>query len=489
MALDNLPIRPESISFEAIRQDLIDYAQDSEEGAPWRDWLTTQDGVIVLEWIAALGALERYAQAMRLREGSLNHARTTASVHELAALKGYLVPPASAPELTVELTVETDVTLNAGERVADIGEHSLYLMGDSISVAAGTPATLSLAMGLLRERTVSLGVDLVFRTLTFEFLGEIPARQLEELTVDGTRVPLTSDVSDNYDSPHALRRVRDSVVTVYTGIRSPHPTDSAKTVDLGWSVRAARSATYRALTFNENADAQLTLDPTPANARWSLEVTSRTRSVPAPDRETVRAQARYYPLMGNIVHDRHYEAVALQRFASRVHDVQAVNEDPRERLIVLAGEAVDAAAAETLAGEIAAVIDRRRVANVEVRYEVVNPSDGRTVHRSWRPTDAETSGDVADGSVHPRRKSFAIEIRVPEAERAADLDSRIAAYLAPRRYRFHRGASSSVTAVEVATQLAVEFNVHAQPVDPSHSVELEPGDFFAEFSATIAGAP
>ena len=269
----------------------------------------------------------------------------------------------------------------------------------------------------------------------------------------GTVVPLESVARSDFDqdtgryssNSYLLRRTLPGVVRIYSGNGA-----------LGWKPDASE-ITYRVLTYGANVVSSLRDTPSLV-LNGDVQVNSfEISKLPNfdPDKENVRATARFYPKDGNIIHDRHYEASirGSSPVVGRVDDVYAINIDPIEDVYILTREELTTQDKT----DVERFVDQRRGMGIPVRYTYISRSDG---------------------------VSFDARYRIARNQLNDDLRSRVQTYLDTRRFKFCR-ENKTLSIVELGLELSATFGVQFNPVDVSYSVSLGPKDFFRLFSLLL----
>lgn len=440
------PINPASISFEAVKQDLVNWALNKPDGVAWKDWFATDDGTIIAEWIAGLATFRKIAETMRIREASLDFAQLESSIYEIAFNRGLLVAPAAAPivQLSLKPAAGAAIQVSIGDFVGLQGNYELYSLesktlqpNDLLNVAVGHLNTFSPAFSTLGR----------FAMFKVPLKDRYVARELESFLAAGTPIPLVSEPNNigGFSNGFVLRRVLPSQVRMYVGNGT-----------MGWYDPSVKDIAYSCLSYG--ADVAQSLGYTP-KCILNAKITAWTEVQPPsfdPDKETLRAVTRYYPLDGRIVTDHDYEAVIRKYFGGVLHDVVAYNTDPNEQVLLLPNASYGLGTpqeGQQLAG-IRAIVDERRGLGMNVLYTVLPPSAGKTVNFTFA---------------------------VAAASLTADLQARINDIAASQVNRFAR-IPVTFGALDFATQISAKFGIRFRPLDPSAAVSLGPTDFLASFT-------
>ena len=455
---NSLIINPGSVSFSEIRQRMIEYGFDG----PWRDWLESSDTMVIVEWLAGMGAFLQYSNFARRRETSLEHAQLESSIYELAVQRGYLVPPVTAAEMSMTILSNDELNIGIGDLVGLLGNYNLYSL-KSYEISANVETEITCVIGDLETffRQVNVGRDFV--TYSFETEHRYIGIQLEEFRagtlvgsltdddvyVEGVLVDLESIPRSDFDqdtgrysSNYLLRRTMSGVVRIYSGNGA-----------LGWKSENASAISYRVLTYGANVASSLNDTPSLSLAGDVIINNFEISKLPNfdPDKENVRATARYYPKDGNIIHDRHYESSirGSSPVVGRVDDVYAVNIDPIEDVYILTRETLTTQDKVDLEN----FVDQRRGLGIPVQYTYLSRSDGVI---------------------------FNARYRILRNQLNDDLRNRVQFYLDNKRFKFCR-ENKTLSSIELGLELSANFGIQFIPVDESYAVSLGPRDFFRLF--------
>jgi len=439
-------IQQKAISFETIKEDLINYVQSKPDYLRWQDFLESSAGTIVIDLLAGLGAYDAYNQLARRLESYLDFARLQSSVYELAFNRGFMVPPADAPEITLNVTTTLHETINTGDLVGFISDYEVYSL-ESKTILLGVPTDLKCVMGRLETRTVPLTTYTDFSTIKITITEKNLARQLEQLIAGSTLLTLVDDIVDVGGSTYVLRRVIPNEVRIYLGNGI-----------LGWFDSGVTSLEYRTLTFDD--DAQTKVDETVSLTGDLIlstlnSQTIDSRGTPLLETEQARGLARFYPLDGRTVTDRDYENVILKYFNAYVWDVYAYNDyldiapEHKEHIYLLKKGNFTA----NILTDITALIEERRALGILVVYHELLENLGVVITCSF------SSHDLTD------------VIREAAEE-----------FLQSRVYKFMR-ESTVISTVRIAIELSAEFGIEFYPED-SGSITLTADQFIKLFNIT-----
>lgn len=446
------PINPSSVSFEAIKQDLVSWAKSKPDGVAWTDWFETDDGTIIAEWIAGLGTFRKIAETLRIREGSLDFAQLESSLYEIAFRKGLLLSPSSGLVLSLSLRPNNPgMVVRLGDFVGNIGNYEMYSLEGKSLLQAGD--TLRVVVGHLNSFTPSFSTLARFSMFSVPLKGRYVAQEMESFQADGVGVSLVSEPNNlgGFGNSFILRRVLPSQVRLYVGNGA-----------MGWYKANTASLTYSCISYDDVVRDCVAL---PARMVLDAGVVSVTELQPPSyslDKETLRAITRYYPIDSRIVTDHDYEAVIRKYFGGVLYDVVAYNSDPDEQVLLLPSAAYGLGTPQEVAQTLAiqSMVDDKRGLGMRVTYTLVPPSAGKT---------------------------FVLTFAVGASQVTFGLQQQINDITASQLNRFAR-IPVTLTAVDYATQLSARFGFRFRPLDPGASVTLGPTDFLATFDiGLVAG--
>ena len=442
-------IQQRSISFDTIKADLIAYVKAKPEYLRWKDFLESSAGTIVIDLIAGLGGFDSYNQLARRLESYLDFARLQSSVYELAFNRGFMVPPADAPEITLNVTTIANETVNNGDLVGTISDYEVYSL-ESKTILTGIPTDLKCVVGRLETRTIDLSDFSMFSTIVVGITEANLARQLERLMSGTTVLTLVDDIVNVGGSTYVLRRAIPNQVRIYLGNGI-----------LGWYNSGATSLDYRTLTFDDDIQAKVSNLTVLTGVLTTATLNSQSIDSLGSsllETEEARGLARFYPLDGRAVTDRDYENIILKYYNSYVYDVYAYNDyndvplEHKEHIYLLKNSYFT----PTILADITDLIDSRRSLGILVQYHEIGVSDAPysvIINCSF------SSPDLTD------------EIRA-EAENI----------LQSRTNKFMR-ESTTISTVSIAIELSAYFGIEFYPED-SNTTVLSANQFVKLYNVT-----
>lgn len=444
------PISLESLSFETILSDLRAWIKSKPEGAAWQDFYDSSDGTIIAEWIAGLATFRAYQELIRVRESQLDSAQLPTSIYNLAFNRGLLVPPGKAPELllTLDLPENAMLSVDTDDYVGMVGPYDLYSL-ESKTMSGGRN-TLKVVVGRLNEFEQQISSMPKFKL--FEFVTPDPylAVQMERFIANTDEVLLQSDPNflKEVKNDFLLRRTLPGIARIYVGNGV-----------LGWYRSNVTRIQYRVLTYADDIT-QILASAQPTVSIDALLVSYEVTKTPtfAPEKEDIRAIARFYPLDGRIVTDADYEAVILKFFGGIVHDVYSYNTDPQQQIHIIKRPSFDMNNGEVHnLREIKNIIDSKRALGMQTIYHLYSESQGI---------------------------AFSPVMKIQLADYTNQLVAQVNKYLADKCFKFLR-ETKTMTATDLAIELSAEFSIEFKPTNPTASVSITPMSFFQVLRAPL----
>lgn len=446
------PIDPRHVSFDDVRQDLLAWAQNKPGGMAWTDWLSSDDGTIIAEWIAGLATFRKVAEIMRQRETSLDYAQQESSIYNLAFDRGLLVTPSNVAVTTLTLattaSAQSPLAVTPGQLVGMQGTYDLFsLEGKTLHPAD----TLRCAVAHMTTFTPVFSTLAPFSMFDVLVPDRYIAIELESFVADGVPIPLVAEPNSlaGQTNTFLLRRVLPGEVRLYVGNGT-----------LGWYKPTVASIAYTCLSYGQDVTAALAYTPTLAIDATLVSFAQTQTPSFDPDKETLRAITRYYPLDGRIVQDGDYEATIRKYYGGVLYDVFSYNSDPDQQVHLLPNPSYGAGAqAANQLANITATVDAKRGLGIDVIYTVVDPASGQELDLTFQVT--------------------------PASAYSYDLQRQVNDITTKQLFQFVRDGARTYSAVAIATQLSARFGVQMTPADPTISLTLLPTDFLKTFTVGL----
>lgn len=369
-------IHNKSLSFEAVKADLISYVENKPANQKWKDFVGTGVGVTFIELLASVSIYKAFQEMVRRRESYLDTALFNSSVQELAFNRGYMQAPVLAATITLTLMPAADFAVVTGDAV---GTYDIYqlIAYETKSFVAGESATLLCVVGNIQTIASTISGVPAFQKYSYSLNDTYIASQLEQFKVDGVVVPLMSELNylSSAGNDFMLRRVVDNVVKIYSGNGI-----------VGYYNPSATNTTYRCITYGTvPSDGAVNFD-------YSAEVVAFVFTTEASYGHTVeelRSIALYYPLDGRISQDRDYESTVTKFFGGVITDVYSFNDNPNQHISLL----VESILPDSKITEISQMIDLRRQQGIQVFYHQFLVTDGKTMAIGFKLSDQDSTSE------------------------------------------------------------------------------------------------
>lgn len=442
-------INSKSLSFETIQDDILNkYIANLPDGQVWKDsFYKTSDGAIILALLSGLGAFKAFHELSRIRESSLDNATVDTNVFNLAANKGYLIPPSYAPEFDLSLKLSTSTTseivLKPGDLIASLGNYYFYALESKTINSSLNSTTIRAVYGYKNTYTKDILNSKKNETYTFTTRDKYIGSQLEYLLIDSSNIELSSDSSiySSYDQ-FILRRILYYTSKLYLG--------NGK---IGYYNQTSKNLVYNCISYN--TDILDSIDDTPSLAIGNLILNSKTLVLnPSfdPDIEQVRNVSRYYPIDGRVVRDKDYKETILKYFNSYLYDVLSYNSDPNQEVVLL----IKSNFTNLIETKIQSLITNRIALGIDVNITKKITSDG---------------------------KDFSFTCKINSSDYSTDLYSKVVTFLEDKKYKF-LSSDITLTSNDLCIELSAKFGIEFFPND-TNSIILLKDDFLKSLTLNI----
>ena len=149
-------IRPGSVSFDQILEDLSNYVRINSEGG-WKDFAVSSAGNVVMELLSGLGSFLHHDVLTARRETVLETAKLRSSIVGMAQLMGYPVRRKSAPKLRMTITPQVSGPISRSDIIGSFRSLSIVPLKDYY-LTAGVENTIYCAIGEWKEHSFALQV-------------------------------------------------------------------------------------------------------------------------------------------------------------------------------------------------------------------------------------------------------------------------------------------------------------------------------------------
>lgn len=184
-------IDPTSISFEQIKNDLVDFVQNAEGYDIWRDFFESSAGQIIIELLAGLGTFITWHAIVARREAYLHTARVRDSGVGIAETLGYSVNRGSNLKVKLNVTPDQTAIIQKYSIVGTYSDYNLVNLED-LSLVEGTSKDIELIVGDLNseEKTYSTSEVTILRFESDDISEDY------RLLLDGVAVPYSNLLLD-----------------------------------------------------------------------------------------------------------------------------------------------------------------------------------------------------------------------------------------------------------------------------------------------------
>jgi hypothetical protein len=352
-----------SLSYDQIKQDLMNYIRKKPDNARWLDFLESSTGQTIIELMAGLGAYESYQNLMVVRESFLDTAQQLSNIIEAAFDRGLFLNPSQSYTLQLHLQAD-DIFIEKGEEIGSLADYSVYAMESKQIVGTGF---IKVVVGRKQVFSQTLSGLQPYKTYRFLTTYKYPAFEIEELRLDEDLIiNLQSDL--NYlkfeYNDFVLRRVLPGEVRIYTGNGI-----------LGYTNDFSTRLTYTVTSYGDdiktkyNEDINLNIEATILNREV---VTYPSFSM---QKEEIRVTGIYYPLDGRIVQDQDYESAIIKYFGGVILDCVSYNTDPDQQVYILFN---DSANIEYYLEQIGILVNKKKAMGIQVFLHPLSLSNGIT---------------------------------------------------------------------------------------------------------------
>ncbi|MFA5071262.1 MAG: hypothetical protein WC511_02715 [Candidatus Pacearchaeota archaeon] len=130
-------IDPASLSYERIKEDLIQYVENLPDYSKWKDFYESGTGTTTIELLSGLGTFLGFHSLGARRESYLDTCKLYTSAINICNIVGYPVNRVSAPRLKINFTLTSSAFWDRTLPVFYYGDRSISLLS-SQTLTAGT---------------------------------------------------------------------------------------------------------------------------------------------------------------------------------------------------------------------------------------------------------------------------------------------------------------------------------------------------------------
>lgn len=171
-------VDPQLVSFESIRQGLVNYVSTRSTDAAWKDFYESSTGQVLIELMAGMMTYLQYTAAVGRRETYLAYAQNRSSQVALAETLGYSVYRGRNPVVTLKVTPSTTIALPRLSLLDyPMGTFDQYYLypAEAVALTAGVQTDIDLVVGTLKteEIPITTSIATVFRFFSYKVSEDI----------------------------------------------------------------------------------------------------------------------------------------------------------------------------------------------------------------------------------------------------------------------------------------------------------------------------
>ena len=184
-------INPQSVSFNTIKENLIEYVKSKPDYEKWKDFYDSGVGVTLVEMIAGFGTYLQYMTVVNRRETYLFHAENRSSVVAVAETLGYSVFRGKNIHVRLTVTPTSTIVIKQFDIIGTYKNYDIVVL-DDYALNNGVSIDIDVVFGEQKsESIIAQSPDLAM------FRFESPnVSEDTYLTLDSTKVPISSNLPD-----------------------------------------------------------------------------------------------------------------------------------------------------------------------------------------------------------------------------------------------------------------------------------------------------
>ena len=184
-------VNPLSISFENIRDDLMNYVAAKPDYDSWKDFYASGTGQTIIELAAALGAMYSYQFILGRREAYLQEAQNYSSLLGNAGTVGYSASRGNNVMGIATVIPTATMSISKWDIVGQYQEYDIVALEDAV-FNNGVQSTLPVIIGDFMEQAIDVNTD---KLTQFKFTAS-DTTDTVRLTLNDMQVPLSSQSKD-----------------------------------------------------------------------------------------------------------------------------------------------------------------------------------------------------------------------------------------------------------------------------------------------------
>lgn len=209
-------IDPNSLSFDNIKQDLINYIESKPEYDTWRDFYTSSAGVTAVELVAGLGAFLSFHSLGARRESNILLRKLMSSAIGICNTMGYSVNRKSAPRLRLKLNVGSSIYWDRTNAIGNYTNNRNLSILSSQTISAGI-VYLDVIVGDWNTTTWTAASteDFVILKIVFDNIDNNNDDDTLELLINDVPVTLVDHAEDLVGSTVMIRTHHEGILLVF----------------------------------------------------------------------------------------------------------------------------------------------------------------------------------------------------------------------------------------------------------------------------------
>lgn len=174
-------IDPNSMTYEAILNDMVDYVSALPDSKKWLDYFKFSEGATLMELMAGIGSFLRYHALMTDRESSILTARLKSSIYGMADLFGYPPNRSQAPTFRLTIYSEEDKFLLRDTPIGNMSGQPVSLL-KSTQINVGTNV-VDVALGSWVTKTVTSNTSKSFTEFKWRMDSSLDENIIDDIDV------------------------------------------------------------------------------------------------------------------------------------------------------------------------------------------------------------------------------------------------------------------------------------------------------------------
>jgi hypothetical protein len=209
-------IDPNSLSFENIKQDLIDYIESKPEYDTWRDFYESSAGTTGVELVSGLGSFLSYHSLGARRESDILRRKLTSSAIGICNTLGYSVNRKSVPRLRLKLNVGSSIYWDRSDAIGEYTNNRSLSILSSQTISAGI-VYLDVVVGDWNTTTwvATSTEDFVILKIVYDNIDNNSDEDTIELLINDSPITLVKHAEDLIGSTVKIATHHEGVLLIF----------------------------------------------------------------------------------------------------------------------------------------------------------------------------------------------------------------------------------------------------------------------------------